>query len=557
MPTFSDLLAELVVTPQSTAPVNPAEPWLNISRNASYSFSSPEEKAAIKAKFLANTPNGQAMINQVEGPNRSSLENLKIIATESLRNALDAARLSDDVATGIIDNNTSGILAENAKRASEQYIPESLKSAYETMSTMKDKWNNAQGFSESLQAGLSIAGEATEKIFTNPEGIAQTFAQSAGNMLPSTTGQAIGGIAGSFLPVPGGKMLGAGLGALVGGLSTEAGARLIEEAQLELQRLGLPPTADNFTKIFSNETFKESAMAKAKLKAIGTAGVDTALGVGIGKMGISAAKTAEKQATLMARSGVKAAKYGSELLSEPFSEMTGQLAAGDKINAGELVGEFWGGVGGSAITAPLDVATYGAKEIQHVANTAPADSDSIMETRTAHDYEDKIDALTQAKDVSEYSNPASAMYNPVLAADALANIATQTNISDDDKAAIKEQAIGLYNQVSTSVTENQKQMATYSQAFKDKTISEEDISKAKVLNATLKAQYAQLDAIDKQHNLISSVPDTATIENTLNDPAKHTDEEITGVVTQILGSQNYVEHTNTILTPTVVDNILN
>jgi predicted NAD-dependent protein-ADP-ribosyltransferase YbiA (DUF1768 family) len=498
-----------VVPTQGATPAQLNDYWEKRSHSFDYSLGTPEEKEAIRSNFINEYKYGLGAVNQQEGPSRGSLENLKNIAIESFRSAKDSMQLADDVAKGSIDSNTPRVLAENKLRAAQQYVPPALQETQQTLKGITDDYANAKGFGETaLAIGKGVANTLGE-IVTNPEGVVQLSTQSSGNMLPSMVGAVAGSKAGAALGTvvaPGaGTLAGAGAGAvggfigsLLGGLSTEAGARLIEEAGKELDRLELEPTEANYAAILANKSFADSAIGKSRDKAMGTALVDAALSVGAAKIATGPARTAQKMARMKAgadapqevvdamtkielksqafgtqtKAHLKA--YGAEMASEPISELTGQLYVGDGVDAGELAGEFLGGIGSSIVGKHVDTAVFGTKlaagataatasivpgiakaAVEGAVNTVQDlttkktsfrdQMDELHKASSSFGYGDRVTSLAQSGDISKHIDPDTDDYNPHLAIDALATINKSPDTAYETKAENLDQALSITN----------------------------------------------------------------------------------------------------------------
>ena len=127
--------------------------------------------------------------------------------------------------------------------------------------------------------------------------------------------------------------------------------------------------------------------------------------------------------------------YGTELASEPFSELAGQLNAGDEINLGELGSEMLGGIGGSMVGQQVNAAIV-VPEDTAAATGIGKPADKVVDvaskkTRSAPRWMNCIKVmppltmtikwlkLSKAADVTEYTDQAGDKYNPSLAVDAL------------------------------------------------------------------------------------------------------------------------------------------
>jgi len=483
--------------------------WQDTSAQSDYVLGSFLDRMAIERKFAAEHEQGRGIINHYEGPSRGSLENLKNLAIESFKSAGEAVRLSNDVANDKVHSNTAKILADSALRAAQQYTPEPSQRVNAMAEGVRDRFNNAQGFGETaLAIGKGITDTLGE-VVTNPEGVVQTFAQSAGNALPVIAGTIAGSKAGAALGTvvaPGaGTLAGAGTGAVGGfigsffsSLSIEAGAKLSEEANAELVRLNLEPTEANFAAILADKTFTDPAFKDARGKALGTAGVDSLLQVAGGKIATGPARTAQKLAHMKAAAdapqevidalthielrkmslGSKAKahvnSYGVELISEPISELAGQLNTDDKVDAGELSKEFLGGIGSSIVGKHVDTAVFGTKlaagataatvgvvpgiakaavegavnTVQDLTTKKTAFRDQMDELHKATSvvgYGDKVTSLAQSGDISKHIDPDTDDYNPHLAIDALAAINRSPDTAYETKAENLDQALSITN----------------------------------------------------------------------------------------------------------------
>lgn len=572
--------------------------WQDRAVQADYALGSSSERAAVEKQFAAEYPEGQGIINHYQGPSRGSAENFKNLAIESFLSAKDAMRLSDDVAKGRIDANTAAVLSKNAERKQEQYIPEALQVTHDTIGNIQQRWADASGIVEGTGAVAQGFVDSAKELFTNPEGVMQLATESSGNMLPSMAGAITGAKVGTAIAPGTGTAAGAVvgfIGSLMGGLSTEAGARLIEEAGQEIHRLGLEPTEANYAAVLANEEFKNPAISKSRRKAIGTAAVDAVLSVAAAKIATAPLRAAQKEARLIlgadapqevvdSLTKVKLAEksfssklaantkaYGAEVISEPISELTGQLNAGDDVNLGELAGELLGGVGTSLISKQVDTAVFGTKlataATAATAQAAPgivkkamnavtetvadvtakktpfkAQMDELHKGNAAFDYDNKVKAVAATGDVSEYTDTAKDTYNPSLAVDALIAINSAPDTDIETKAANIEQASAIVNTFAAEKNARDELREELETKNKDKSIAKNEqiilrdlrkiAAKDKQYLTNLHAAVSVLDQNNQSADETQSQVETAkTVAETATTP-----EESVTLLKQVFGS---------------------
>ncbi len=393
--------------------------WDDISKDLDYALGSSADRARIEENFTERYKYGQAAVNQQQGPDRGVLSNLGHITAESVKSALNASTLFEDVATGDVDQDAYEALAKQNLLNQEAYTPPALQKVQQAFQKISADYEQAEGAWGTTKAIVSNIFETLQQL-GNPEGILYLAAQSSGNVIPTI----VGAVGGSWAGGP----VGAVAGVIAGGSMVEGGHRLVEETTKELQKRGLDPTVENIKLLYTDDSFKGTALKKARLKAAGTVLVDVALGVGIGKIATGPARLAVRQAEqIAARAGKdiateagqkffqaalrktsanisKGAKIkahlqalSAEMLSEPVSEATGQLAAGDTINTGELAGEFLGGIGASVATTSIEKAIWGTKIAGTVtAATVLTGKDTLSNARDRANYTKKISAAIES-----------------------------------------------------------------------------------------------------------------------------------------------------------------
>jgi len=455
------------------------EAWSAIKNDINYRAMPSEEKAKVKDIFKERMPDSAGYFNQIEGPDRGFLENVGTLAKDSWFAATGAMQLSDDVAAGSFGSNSAAVIEKGHRRTEAQYKPPELQRMEEMLQGITQRYDEAQGFDEKFKSVAGSVGEAVKEVFTNPKGVAYLSASSAGHSAPPIAGAIAGAAATGPLPSPHAKLLGGLIGSFTGGSSVEAGSRFQEEVVNELQQSNLPVTEDNINILLQNKEFTDKALSASRGKAFGTAGVDAVLGVSVGKIGTQPIRSARKQAmkelgsdipeellnkrvleivgqrTLGQRVGTGLKAYSAGIASEPISELAGQLAAGDKVDVGELFGEAIGAIGMSAISTPADIYAFGTEtpqiqsQIQKLRDAvkqkvAPKSeelkqAEALNKTQASHNYKAKIEEAAKAQDVTKYADLTSPEYNPIIAIDSL-------KAMNMDKATTAEAKIDNLNQ---------------------------------------------------------------------------------------------------------------
>jgi len=512
-----------------------AAAWNDISSKLEYSLGTAEYRDQIAAKFATDNLYGQAVINQQEGPNRGSIENLYNITTESFKSALAAARLSDDVTTGRIDASTAKTLRQEHLRALSQYVPEELGKVQDAFQVMTKEYDEAEGAMETGKALAGAGWNVLKQILTNPEGVIQLSAQSAGNMAPIMAGTLTGSAAGSIVPIVG-NVVGGMMGAFAGSFTVEAGHRLIQEADQELQRLHLDPSEENYAQIFTNETFVRTAVKKARSKAAGTALVDSVLSVAAGKFSTRHLRKARviarsrvpiemgeeaflKEINLQLGRITKAAKfkakigaYGIEVASEPISELAGQKAAGDKTDIGELAGELLGGVGSSMVTTGVSSAAFGTKLGAGVTAVA---AKTIGDVRTQRQYKKKVAKLAEGTDVTQFTNPhAEEAYEPVLAVDVIKAWHSQEDMDPVTKVQLMDQAITIQDQLVENTQKEITKQNKLVEAANNGTATKEELIDLEIL--TPKVEDA-VEAVKVIEQTVNSMQELGAVKQEIQD----------------------------------------
>ena len=362
--------------------------WAELSSDERFKSLTRNEQKEYEKHFDSLFANGRKIRNEIDGPGRSFGENMLNLTKESFVRVGDSIRLADNIASGDFDDTSAGIMASSIKRSGEQYIPDELMATQKTLQGIGERYDQAKGFTETAGAiGHGIYDTAKE-VVANPKGVAYLTAQSLGNSAPVIGGQVAGAATGMAasgpLPIPHLKIAGGLAGAFMGGMTAEMAPKFEEILLEELQSRGLPPTEANIQTLLNDERWTLDALKRARLKGAGTAGVDSALGVGIGRLGTAPARQATAEVTQRlgagatkeaVNAGVKEAlgsrplgsklatgakTYGAEVASEPASEAAGQLAADGGIDLGELAGETLGGIGHSTLTTPADIYAFGS-----------------------------------------------------------------------------------------------------------------------------------------------------------------------------------------------------
>lgn len=428
--------------------------WENVLQSPEYFYGSEADKTKLTENFANTFAYGKAVLNERYGYLRGGAENIYDITRDSFKAALKASRLAPDVVTGEVDTNVGEILSQHHQDTLDAYTPRSLKETHETLRKMQEDYVQAEGFGETAGALASAGWEVLKQVFGNPEGVLQLTAQSAGNIAPIVAG----GIGGSLVAGPVGGIA----GTFAGGFTVEAGHRLIEEANKELAKQKLEPTKENYQSLFENANWTDEAIRKSRLKAAGTAAVDTVLSIGTAKIMSLPFRKAQKAATLVADPSkvghiayerALATELGSisrvdkltskfkglmlETASEPISEFAGQKAAGDVTDIGELAGELLGGIGSSGATAAASKAAFSTK----VATTLPFALYS--DARSSAKHKDLVTSLVDTEDLSVYTDPNKKEYNPLAIIDVLAERSKQEGLTQDKLIDLRNQVRDL------------------------------------------------------------------------------------------------------------------
>lgn len=428
--------------------------WENVLQSPEYIYGSETDKTKLTENFANTFTYGKAVLNERYGYLKGGVENIYDITRDSFKAALKASQLAPDVVTGEIDTNVGEILSQHHQDTLDAYTPRSLRETHEALRKMQEDYVQAEGFGETAGALTSAGWEVLKQVFGNPEGVLQLTAQSAGNIAPIVAG----GIGGSLAAGPVGGIA----GTFAGGFTVEAGHRLIEEANKELAKQKLEPTKENYQSLFENANWTGEAIRKSRLKAAGTAAVDTVLSMGTAKVMSLPFRRAEKAARLVADPSkvghiayeralaTELSKISSvdkltskfkglmlETASEPISEFAGQKAAGDATDIGELAGELLGGIGSSGATAAASKAAFSTK----IATTLPFALYS--DARSSAKHKDLVTSLIDTEDLSVYTDPNKTEYNPLAVIDVLAERSKKEGLTQDKLIDLRNQARDL------------------------------------------------------------------------------------------------------------------
>lgn len=317
------------------------------------------------------------------------LSNMADLALSGVDTAQRGMHQVDDVITGKWDEDTPKYMAEEANATKPH--PKELREAQENLQKTGEGWEDADGFLESASViGNMLYGVAKEAV-TNPKGLAYFTAEQAANM----AGPLVGMYAGAKLGLLGGPYApatvpaGALAGAFAGGWVTEAGLEATGYAIAELDRLGLKPTEENFSKILQGETGKR-ILSHTRKKATGTASIDAVFTMFGGRLATGPGRAAVKQATkelgagatkeavgaaaanILAKTPI-AKKAGSAILGgvvdtlgEGLSEGGGTGLATGELDMGGIANEMFGSAGGSVAEVGLAANVLGKKAIKPI-----------------------------------------------------------------------------------------------------------------------------------------------------------------------------------------------
>ncbi len=545
--------------------------WKNVANQSSYLFQDDETKAKLAHDFSTKYKYGQAAINQFEGPYRSSTENLRHIAANSVRSVKNALQISDDVTTGDMDSNTPEVLARQHLQQVSAYTPKPLQNTSEALQRITQRHKEAQGFVEQLKATGDTIMDIGDQIINNPEGILELSAQSAGTMIPIMAGAMAGaklatlatGATNPIAPVAG--AIGGAVGTFTGGFATEAGYRFIQEADQELTKRGLDATEANYAMLLQDTSFLKPAIKRSRLKAVGTAAVDTVLAGVAGKVASSVTRKAKVLARMkvgatattdvfekavgeelknMSR-GAKLKAHlmavGIEQASEPFTEWTGQLAAGDKTDVGELVGEYLGGLGSSVAMVGVDKAVFSTKLTAGMtAAAATVATKKISNARVKADYKAKVAEALKTGEIQKYADPKSPDYQPIIAV----SILHEQNLKEETTPLQQSQnydaTILLQEQVAEQVQTKISRLKEIAVKIKDKTVTKEELAERKTLKKEATDLMAAQETIAKtQENMQSTGRTDEALQAKAKDAVEKDDSiKIVEVVHDIIGSKN-------------------
>lgn len=363
------------------------EAWDERKRQPDYYTGSHEKGQQIQQEFNVNHPMGPEL--QVEENNRNNgfFKNLGQQFSYGFGDAVDALQLVDDAMPGQqIDDHTAHDIYQDGMDARLRHSPTALKEITTEMNAANKEWAHADTFREQFSVLAKAAGTTIKQAVTNLEGVALLAAGSASNSIPGLIGGAAGSLAGPW---------GARSGALAGSFLMEQGSYFGQSIRQEMAKQGLDFTEANIQKVLENPETLAKIRAKAALKGAGTSIVDTAISAKMGilsdapvvnakkaavlKLGSEASKEAIeteakailKSTSALSKTGRKGKILAAEIASEPLSDATGTLAAGDGIEPGGLMGETLGALGMGPIMAPMNVAIHGSQSMGKAAITDP------------------------------------------------------------------------------------------------------------------------------------------------------------------------------------------
>jgi len=479
------------------------EAWEETTRSPNYVTGG--EAARQKARVVFDTlyPKAPATHAQEDNAANTFFGNMVEMARQGALDTIDAVRSADDAMHGRHGEDLASRIARSEARRQAAFTPMELKEAESHIAAESKAWESADTFAEKLSAAMDTTIATGKEVLNNPKGVAYLFAKSSANMIPSMFGMAAGSAAGTG---------GSAVGSFAGSFSTEAGGYLMDQVSQEVYRRGLEPTEANILTVLEDPKFIAEASSKAQRKALGTAAVDAGLGFGVGRMGSATARTAEQSAEQTLRNLAQGSKkVVAEIVSEPVSEAAGQLLAEGKVDAGELMAETLGAIGGGAvIQAPAHTAAYGkktAKKALRPKTESEMAAQRMAKAPTAKGYKKTVETAVEAGEIDE----SVAKSNPIMAAEVKQKINQKPDVSPVEKIRNQEQVQTIYD----NLTEKKKVIlaeANELNAKKD-TINEDEyaklqslMSEAKSVTKTIKAvkpllQSMQLGEVDTDETL--------------------------------------------------------
>ena len=553
---------------RATEEAQTAQAWEKRTTDTSYAGATEAERSAIEQSFDAEYPSGPLARVAQKGSEKSFSENLGGALIESghmVKDAMIVAAGMDDP-TG---KRTAVTLAAAAKRKRLLSTPSEMESVNELLGKTTKEYNEAEGFVETAGTVFSAALGGLKEVIDNPAGVVLLGAQSLGFAAPSMAGA----MTGSAVAGP----LGAVGGAFLGALGPEAGARFEEEVGKKLNEMKLLPTEENIFALMQDQKWLGEATKKAKLKAVGTALTDAAMGYGIGRGATAPLRQGQKLArkalteagqdvtreavdalaprfmkapSFSASLGRNAKAYVQEIGSEVVSEGAGQLAAGDKLDAGELLGEALGAVGAGPIMTAVDKAAYGTKSSVKVAGTikkalSPEAKAARVEKKvnkaigtpeTQFGYKEKVATVVETGDASEYNDPKKSTYSPGIEMAALKEKSTDESSTISEKVSTYEQGVEAYTEIEEQYTALGKEFDVIEAKGEEATVDE--------LNR-LDTVMGKMDALEVLKPKAKTMLDSMKVDKTkapelveqLRTMAKESnDEGVISVVKDIFGS---------------------
>lgn len=360
------------------------------------------------------------------------LGNVAGLVKEGAASAITAARLSGDVATGNIDQNSAGLISKELS-VDHSGKPKEFREVADSFAPISKEWKDAGSFKDNPLDNLSVVGKMIwnvgEQAVTNPKGLAYLTASQIANMAPSIAGMMAGAQAGATA----GTFVAPGVGTAVGGVAggvagafagewpMEAGSEFIGIVGKELSARKLEPTEQNVASVLADQKFMTSAVSQARTKATTTSAIDSAFTMGAGRMVGAPGRAAEKAArtelgaaataaevsakageivaarTMAQKVGNVSKAIGVDVAGGGLSEAGGQYNAYGQADLGDVGMEMLGELGGAGIEIPSAAWSAAKGElISSRTNTAPTPEDHAKNILDQPDLQSALDAAIVA-----------------------------------------------------------------------------------------------------------------------------------------------------------------